>query len=105
MKKFTEKKEYGSKKFSSNSRGGDKFSSKREDKTLLTKRNCRFCESKDIYIDFKDEKRLIRLLNEQGKITPKRITGTCAKHQRMLVRSIKRARYIALLPFVAEAVK
>ena len=99
------KKSFENKKDFEYSRGGRGKDTNKEFAIPLKKRNCRFCESKDIYIDYKDEKRLIRLLNEQGKITPKRITGTCAKHQRMLVRSIKRARYIALLPYVAEAVK
>ena len=68
------------------------------------KRNCRFCESKDVYIDYKNEKRLIRCVSEQGKIIPRRITGTCARHQRQLVVAIKRARHLALLPFVNDAV-
>jgi small subunit ribosomal protein S18 len=69
------------------------------------KRTCRFCESKEDYIDYKNEKRLQRFVSEQGRIIPKRITGTCAKHQRELVQAIKRARHLALLPFVADAVK
>jgi len=77
----------------------------KEDKTTRKKRVCRFCESKDIYIDYKDEKRLQRFVSEQGKIIPKRITGTCAKHQRQLVQSIKRARHLALLPFVSDSIR
>lgn len=69
------------------------------------KRTCRFCEAKEIYIDYKNEKRLQRFISEQGRIIPKRITGTCSKHQRQLVQAIKRARHLALLPFVADAVK
>ena len=57
------------------------------------------------FIDYKDEKKLIRFISEQGKIIPRRITGTCSKHQRQLVRAIKRARHMALLPFVAETVR
>ncbi|MEK7818836.1 MAG: 30S ribosomal protein S18 [Bacteroidota bacterium] len=72
---------------------------------MVKKRTCRFCEYKIEYIDFKDEKRLLKLINEQGKILPRRITGTCAKHQRILVSSIKRARHMAILPFVSEALK
>ncbi|MBM4165964.1 MAG: 30S ribosomal protein S18 [Ignavibacteria bacterium] len=71
----------------------------------LKKRTCRFCRSRDIYIDYKEEKRLIRCLSEQGKITPKRLTGTCAKHQRQLVIAIKRARYLALLPYVSTIIR
>ncbi len=69
------------------------------------KRTCRFCDSKDLYIDYKDEKRLQRFVTEQGKIIPKRITGTCAKHQRQLVSAIKRARHLALLPFVSDTIR
>lgn len=77
----------------------------KEGQTPRKKRVCRFCESKDIYIDYKDEKRLQRFITEQGKIIPKRITGTCAKHQRQLVSAIKRARHLALLPFVSDAIR
>jgi small subunit ribosomal protein S18 len=69
------------------------------------KRTCRFCDNKEDYIDYKAEKKLQRFVSEQGRIIPKRITGTCAKHQRMLVTAIKRARHLALLPFVSDAVK
>ncbi len=73
--------------------------------TLRRKRVCRFCGPEEIYIDYKDEKRLQRFINEQGKIIPKRITGTCAKHQRELVIAIKRGRHLALLPFVSDAIR
>jgi small subunit ribosomal protein S18 len=69
------------------------------------KRTCRFCDAKEKYIDYKDEKKLQRFTTEQGKIIPKRITGTCAKHQRQLVTAVKRARHLALLPFVSDAVR
>jgi len=72
---------------------------------IRKKRNCRFCESDENYIDYKDEKKLHRFVTEQGKIIPKRITGTCAKHQRQLVQAIKRARHLALLPFVSETIR
>jgi small subunit ribosomal protein S18 len=68
------------------------------------KRTCRFCDGKDVYIDYKNEKRLQRFVSEQGKIIPRRITGTCAYHQRQLVTAIKRARHLALLSFVNDAV-
>jgi small subunit ribosomal protein S18 len=77
----------------------------RQEQKIQKRRTCRFCESNDIYIDYKDEKRLFRFVSEQGKIIPKRITGTCAKHQRQLVRAIKRARHLALLPFVSETIR
>lgn len=63
------------------------------------KKVCRFCEQKTVYIDFKNYRMLREFLTERGKIVPRRITGTCAKHQRMLTISIKQARNIALLAF------
>ena len=75
------------------------------DQQIKKRRTCRFCDNKDIYIDYKDEKRLIRFVSEQGKIIPNRITGTCAKHQRQLVQAIKRARHLALIPFVSETIR
>ena len=63
---------------------------------------CSFCVDKIDRIDYKDAPRLRRYLSERGKILPRRITGTCAKHQRQLTVAIKRARHIALLPFVNE---
>jgi small subunit ribosomal protein S18 len=63
---------------------------------------CRFCQEKIENIDYKDSVLLQRYLTERGKIIPSRITGNCAFHQRQLTRAIKRARTIALLPFVAE---
>jgi small subunit ribosomal protein S18 len=86
-------------------RGGDDRREKRDSNAIRKKRTCRFCDSKEIYIDYKDEKKLYRFVTEQGKIIPKRITGSCAKHQRQLVKAIKRARHLALLPFVSDAIK
>jgi len=63
---------------------------------------CRFCEDGDIYIDYKDDKKLMRFTTEQGKIIPRRTSGTCAHHQRMLKRAIKRARHLAIIPYVVE---
>jgi small subunit ribosomal protein S18 len=63
---------------------------------------CRFCQDKIERIDYKDEKRLMRFITEQGKIIPRRVTGTCARHQRQLARAVKRARYIALLPYAGK---
>jgi small subunit ribosomal protein S18 len=53
-------------------------------------------------MDYKDDKRLRRFMTERGKITPRRITGTCARHQRILTTAIKKARMAALVPFVRE---
>ena len=66
------------------------------------KKYCRFKKSGIKYIDYKDAEFLKKFLNEQGKILPRRITGTCAKHQRKINLAIKRARAIALLPFSAD---
>lgn len=68
-------------------------------------KTCRFCEDKNERIDYKDERRLRRFITERGKIIPRRISGTCARHQRSLAHAISQARHIALLPFSAEAVK
>ena len=66
------------------------------------KKVCNFCVDKMDYIDYKDTAKLRRYVTERGKIVPRRISGNCAKHQRQLTTAIKRARQIALLPFVAE---
>jgi len=63
---------------------------------------CAFCLEKTKYIDYKDVSTLRRFLTERGKIKSRRKTGTCARHQRPLAIAIKRARYLALLPFTAE---
>ena len=65
-------------------------------------RVCQFCADKTIKIDYKNTDLLRRFVSETGRIRPRRQTGTCAKHQRELARSIKRSRHIALLPFVGE---
>ena len=72
---------------------------------LKKKRICRFCEEGVAYIDFKDEKRLMRFTTEQGKIIPRRTSGACAKHQRQLTRSIKIARELAMIPYVSAFTK
>ena len=66
------------------------------------KKYCRFRKARIKFIDYKDPEFLKKFLNEQGKILPRRITGTCAKHQRALTVAIKRARHVALMPYVAE---
>lgn len=63
---------------------------------------CRFCADSSLAIDYKDQKSLRHFITERGKIIPRRISGTCAKHQRVLNQAIKRARTIALLPFVGS---
>ena len=63
---------------------------------------CRFCADKTMSIEYKDPKTLRYFITERGKIIPRRISGCCAKHQRALTHAIKRARTIALLPFVGS---
>ena len=77
----------------------------KQDQQLKKRRTCRFCDSKEIYIDYKDEKKLSRFISEQGKIIPKRIIGICAKHQRQLVQAVKRARHLALIPYVSDTIR
>lgn len=69
---------------------------------FFKKKFCRFCVDKIDKIDYKDIGRLKRFVTEKGKILPSRITGNCASHQRIVVTAVKRARFIALLPFVGE---
>ena len=66
------------------------------------RRVCRFCIDKVDLIDFKDVRLLLNYLPERGKILPRRISGNCATHQRMLAEAIKRARNIALLPYTTD---
>lgn len=65
------------------------------------KKVCRFCTDKVEHIDYKDLERIGRYVTDRGKIIPSRLTGTCARHQRILTRAIKRARFMALLPYVS----
>ena len=66
------------------------------------KKVCSYCVDKVEHIDYKDTAKLRRYLSERGKILPRRTTGICAAHQRQLTVAIKRARHIALLPYVAD---
>ena len=68
-------------------------------KVFSRRRACRFCTDKEIIIDYKDAKTLKNFVTERGKIVPRRIYGTCAKHQRQLTEAVKRARQLALLPY------
>ena len=63
---------------------------------------CQFCADKAVAIDYKDVPRLRKFISERAKILPRRITGTCAKHQRQLTIAIKRARQIALVPYISD---
>ncbi|MFO7637459.1 MAG: 30S ribosomal protein S18 [Clostridia bacterium] len=76
---------------------------RREFKYRKPKRKvCQFCADKVTEINYKDSIKLRRFVSERGKIQPRRMTGTCARHQRELTVAIKRARQIALLPYTAE---
>ena len=66
------------------------------------KKVCLFCADKVDFIDYKDSAKLRKFISERGKILPRRISGTCAKHQRELNTAIKRARQVALLPYVTD---
>lgn len=66
------------------------------------KKVCHFCVDRVEAIDYKDVARLRKFVSERGKILPRRVTGTCAAHQRALTTAIKRARYVALLPYTAD---
>ena len=68
----------------------------------VKKKFCAFCAEKETYIDYKYTAKLRKFISESGKIAPRRATGVCAKHQRELAVAIKRARVMALLPYIAE---
>ncbi|HMN48216.1 MAG TPA: 30S ribosomal protein S18 [Ignavibacteriaceae bacterium] len=74
-------------------------------KEIKTKKVCRFTQNNVLYIDYKDVKLLQKFITEQGKIIPKRITGTSSTYQRELAKAIKRARHMALLPYVSDTVR
>lgn len=66
------------------------------------KKVCNFCVEKVDEIDYKDVEKLKKYVSDKGKILPRRVTGTCAKHQRKVTESIQRARHIALLPYTVQ---
>ncbi len=72
---------------------------------IKKKKYCRFKKAGIKYIDYKDPNFLLKFVNEQGKILPRRITGTSVKYQRKVARAIKRARHLAIMPFVADLLK
>lgn len=76
----------------------------REKKTpkILKRKFCKLCLEKVGRIDYKEDKRLARFITDRGKIVPRRISGTCARHQSQITLAVKRARILALLPFVSE---
>ena len=72
---------------------------------IKRKKYCRFKKARIKYIDYKDPEFLKKFLNEQGKILPRRITGTSMKYQKRVARAVKRARHLALLPYVTDLMK
>ncbi len=84
-----------------NLREGEERQQNKKGKLFYRKKVCRFCSQK-AKIDYKDPDSLRRFITERGKILPRRITGTCAKHQRKLALEIKRSRALALLPYVVD---
>ncbi len=64
-------------------------------------KTCPFCEGRVHWVDYKDDRTLGRFITDHGKILPSRLSGTCARHQRQLATAIKRARYLALIPYTS----
>jgi small subunit ribosomal protein S18 len=75
---------------------------RRGDGLRFRKKTCRFCEEKLLALDYKDLRRMERLVSERGKILSRRVTGMCSKHQRMVAEAVQRARFMALLPYVKK---
>ena len=71
-------------------------------KRIFRPRVCKFCTEKDLTIDYRDARALRSLVTERGKIIPRRIYGTCAKHQRQITEAVKRARHLALIPYSGQ---
>lgn len=94
-----------SKQASSGSDSEVRFLAQIDIDTKLEKRYCRFKKYKIKYVDYKDSSFLLKFLNEQGKILPRRVTGTSLKFQRKIALAIKRARHLALLPYIADQLK
>jgi small subunit ribosomal protein S18 len=82
--------------------GGDKALAGNKKQFFRRKKVCRFCVEKIDHIDYKDVKLLSAFVSERGKITPRRISGVCCVHQRLLATAIKQSRNIALLPFTTS---
>jgi small subunit ribosomal protein S18 len=75
---------------------------KKKEKKPGRKKPCKFCMDHVAVIDYKDDKRLRKFMTDRGVIAARRITGTCARHQRQLAIAVKRARHLALVPFIRE---
>lgn len=70
---------------------------------VLRRKVCKLCLDRVEFVDYKDERRLLRALTDRGKIVPRRISGNCARHQAQITRAIRRARILALVPFVSDS--
>ena len=81
---------------------GDRKPFNRMNNTRRRKKVCIFCEDKIDHIDYKDTVRLRKFISERGKILPRRVSGACAKHQRQVTVAVKRARVVALLPYISD---
>ena len=82
--------------------GGDKAIVSQKRQFFRRRKVCKFCVDKVGLVDYKDVRRLRNFVSERGKITPRRISGSCARHQRQLTHAIRRARTVALVPYTAE---
>jgi small subunit ribosomal protein S18 len=80
----------------------DKETTQRPFNRSKKRKVCAFCAERLVDIDYKDVARLKKFLSERSKILPRRITGNCAKHQRALTTAVKRARHIALIPYISD---
>ena len=78
---------------------------KSRDLREMRKKVCKLCLDRVEHVDYKDEKRLMRAITDRGKIVPRRISGNCARHQAQITQAVKRARMLALIPFVNESYK
>ena len=81
------------------SRNGSSAGGLRRSPSRRRPKFCYYCVEKQEHVDYKDVEKLRKYISERGKIIPRRVTGNCAKHQRLLTEAIKRARYMALLPY------
>ena len=93
----------GSERSERTDRDGDRGDMRMRRRPIRRRRKvCAFCEDDKLVIDFKDVNTLKKYISERGKILPRRITGSCAKHQRAVTLAVKRARHVALLPYTVE---
>ena len=90
---------YVKKPYTNQDEGGDRIYQRN---ARFKRKVCRFCHDKNAKIDYKDVKMVEQFITDRGKILPRRVTGICAKHQRGVALAIKRARIIALIPFVEK---